>query len=1344
MHQARVAAMYQQTEGPRSELDSHADTCCVGDNALVLYYHNRTVSVAPFLDSFGTEDQVPIVTAAIAYDDPINAQTYVLIVHQALYFGDKLPHNLINPFQCRLNEVRINECARVLTNRPDDSSHSIEFTKEQVKIPLRLNGIVSYFASRRPTLEEYHTCVRLQLTPDEPEWNPLDPTFGTREERMIGDDGNILRRETPPITSREIMQVSIIHNGENLLHQLDSHVRVSSIQSSSRSNAVTAEQLSKRWNIGLDKAKKTLLVTTQRGTRTVAYPSMDARFRTNDRQLRYRRLKTALYTDTMFASTVSTRGNTCAQIFVNDLEWVRSFPMARKGDAHTCLDLLFPEEGVPNTMIMDDAKELIGGEFRSKCRRAGCYSKEIEPYSPWMNRAEGTIRELKRACRRAMIKSGSPKRLWDYCLELQSRIRSNIAHSITTLGGQTPETLMSGETADISNLCEHEWFQWIWYRDEISPFPNDSKTLGRYLGPAKSVGPEMCCHILKPNGRIIQRTTVGAITPAEFNEDALQSRMEDFMRQILQGPLGSAMTESDPLTEGDEDTTTTPSYEAYGDDIRGDEPTMPEGDLFTIDAFDKYIGAQLQLPLQDAMASATVIGRKQDSEGNPVGRSNSNPLLDTRVYDVSFPDGSTDAYAANVIAENMYAQVDEEGRQYNTLDELVDHRHDDTAVTPANAYVTLNGKQHPKRTTQGWQLCVKWKDGSTSWEELKDLKEANPIETAEYALAHSLDSAPAFSWWVSHTLKKRDRIISAVRARFVRKEYKFGIKVPNTIAEARLLDIANGDTFWEKSIEKEMKNVRVAFSILDDDKNLPVDYQRIPCRLLFDVKLDFTRKTRLVAGGHVTDPPAIITYASVVSRESVRIALLIAALNDCNVLGADISNAYLTAPTTERVWTVLGPEWGADAGRRAIIVRALYGLKSSGAAYRNHLASYLRELNFSSCLADPDVWLRTARRQNGETYYEYLLVYVDDLLAISEQPQAILNDVNTYFHLKPESVGTPNLYLGAKLSKTTLPNGVTAWCNSSHRYVQEAIRNTEKYIQEHGGKMLRKKTQSPMENHYRPELDVSPLLDPDRANYYQSQLGILRWTVELGRMDIATEVSMLAAHNALPREGHLAAVFRIYSYLKTKPNARLVFDPTYSDIDYDSFPQENWKDFYGDVSEAIPPNAPPPLGKPVEVRCYVDADHAGDKLTRRSRTGIIIFLNNAPIVWYTKKQNTVETSSFGSEFVALKVATEMLRGLRYKLRMMGISIAGPTYIYCDNNSVVINSSRPASTLKKKSNSIAYHCVRESVAADEQRVTYESTHTNLADLMTKPVPGGTHRDHMVGSLLCDIVPAAPVA
>jgi hypothetical protein len=103
---------------------------------------------------------------------------------------------------------------------------------------------------------------------------------------------------------------------------------------------------------------------------------------------------------------------------------------------------------------------------------------------------------------------------------------------------------------------------------------------------------------------------------------------------------------------------------------------------------------------------------------------------------------------------------------------------------------------------------------------------------------------------------------------------------------------------------------------------------------------------------------------------------------------------------------VLGPEWGADAGWCALIVRTLYGLKSSGVAYHNHLALYFcKELQFHSCLTNPDIWLLLARRQIGEEYYEYLLVYIDDLLAISKQLKIIIDNINDYFDLKPESVG---------------------------------------------------------------------------------------------------------------------------------------------------------------------------------------------------------------------------------------------------------------------------------------------------------------------------------------------------
>lgn len=261
-------------------------------------------------------------------------------------------------------------------------------------------------------------------------------------------------------------------------------------------------------------------------------------------------------------------------------------------------------------------------------------------------------------------------------------------------------------------------------------------------------------------------------------------------------------------------------------------------------------------------------------------------------------------------------------------------------------------------------------------------------------------------------------------------------------------------------------------------------------------------------------------------------------------------------------------------------------------------------------------------------------------------------------------------------------------------------------------------------------------LDPDRASYYQSLIGILRWTVELGRVDISTEVSLLSSHLALPREGHLLAVLQIMAYLKAHHNTRLVFDPTYPTFTREDFTSHDWDQFYGEVEEAIPPNMPKPRGNEVEVWSMVDSDHASEKKTRRSRTGFLIFCNLALVDWTSKRQATIESSVFGAEFVALKHCIETLRGLRYKLRMMGVPIAGPSLIHGDNLSVITNTTVPESTLKKKSNSICYHACRESVAMGESVARHVRTGNNLADLLTK-VLSGEKRRRLVGLILYDI-------
>jgi hypothetical protein len=129
----------------------------------------------------------------------------------------------------------------------------------------------------------------------------------------------------------------------------------------------------------------------------------------------------------------------------------------------------------------------------------------------------------------------------------------------------------------------------------------------------------------------------------------------------------------------------------------------------------------------------------------------------------------------------------------------------------------------------------------------------------------------------------------------------------------------------------------------------------------------------------------------------------------------------------------------------------------------------------------------------------------------------------------------------------------------------------------------------------------------------------------------------------------------------------------------------------------------------------------------------------APIVWFSKHQPTVESSVFGAEFVAMKNGIEKCRGLRYKLRMMGVALSGPTFVYGDNISVVHNTQWPESVLKKKSNSICYHAIRESDAMGESIIGQVPSVDNPADIFTKVVPGGQKRNHLILLLLhefCD--------
>ncbi len=218
----------------------------------------------------------------------------------------------------------------------------------------------------------------------------------------------------------------------------------------------------------------------------------------------------------------------------------------------------------------------------------------------------------------------------------------------------------------------------------------------------------------------------------------------------------------------------------------------------------------------------------------------------------------------------MYANCDPDGYQSFILDSIIDHRRLDTAIKLTDqTRIQSNGRAYKQRSTVGWQLCCLWRDGSTSWIDLNDLKESHPIQTTEYAIAAGIDHEPAFIWWVHDVFRRQNQIISLVKkreTRYLKRTHKFGVCVPKTVQQALDLNRQNGNTLWADAIAKEMKNIRVAFNILPDGTMAPGGYKKIPCHMIFDIKMvDFTRKARLVARGHLTDTPLAMTYARVVS-----------------------------------------------------------------------------------------------------------------------------------------------------------------------------------------------------------------------------------------------------------------------------------------------------------------------------------------------------------------------------------------------------------------------------------------------------------------------------------------------
>jgi hypothetical protein len=364
-------------------------------------------------------------------------------------------------------------------------------------------------------------------------------------------------------------------------------------------------------------------------------------------------------------------------------------------------------------------------------------------------------------------------------------------------------------------------------------------------------------------------------------------------------------------------------------------------------------------------------------------------------------------------------------------------------------------------------------------------------------------------------------------------------------------------------------------------------------------------------------------------------------------------------------------------------------------------------MGFFPCKMEPDVWMR----DKGD-HYEYIATYVDDLCIASKDPKAITDCLIQKYKFKLKGTGPLTFHLGCDYTRDPETGEL---CVSPKKYIERFLANYERIF----GSKPKRRYKSPIEEGDHPELDDSSELPMELAKVYQSLVGGFQWMISLGRFDIATATMTMATFRAEPRIGHMERLQRMCGYLASFSTAAIRIrteEPDYSglpDFEYD------WeRTVYGNCKEVVPDDIPKPLGKPVITTTYKDANLMHCLATGRSVTGILHLLNKTPIDWFSKKQNTVETATYGSEFSAGRVAVDQALDLRLTLRYLGVPIKGKAYLFGDNQSVVTSSTLPHSRLNKRHNALSFHRVREAIAAKIVAFFHIEGKTNPADILSK--------------------------
>ena len=1029
----------------------------------------------------------------------------------------------------------------------------------------------------------------------------------------------------------------------------------------------------------VDVIKRTFAATTQ----YARYPTgskLKKMFKSPFPACNVHRRNEPVCTDTVYSDTPAIfGGETSAQIFVGKESLITdAYPM--KNDAvfvNTLMDNL-RERGAMNKLISDRAQVEVSERVTEVLRALCIEDWQSEPYHQHQNFAERRYNTLKTHVNRVMNRSGAPANTWFLCLKYVCFVLNRV--SVAGLHGRSPLEAGTGSTPDISVLLRFHFWQRVYFATddaENNGFPSGgTERAARMIGIAESVGHAMTYELLtEDTNKKIYRSRVRPCT----QESGINKRVD-----LNPDSASGENNKKDPVF-----------IQSKNEKENGENNGAS---LKTVDPRD-LIGRTFLRPAS-----------KEEGEEQRFRCEIVSAIIDR---DKGLADERARCRFICSVNDNEFEEI-------VTYNEILNHIENDfedesnvwtfKSISAHQGPLTVNS---PHYKGSRYNVLVNWETGEQTYEPLALIAADDPVTCAIYAKENNLLEEAGWRRFksIAKRQKKLTRMIHQAKLRSFRtaKTYMYGYEVPRTHKEAMALDEKFKCTRWTDSETLEVEQLLAYETFLNRGKGslVPEGYKKIRVHMIYAVKHDGRHKARLVAGGHLTDIPIDSVYSGVVSLRGLRMVIFLAELNGLETYATDIGNAYLEAYTSERVCIIAGPELGALEGSLLIIAKALYGLRSSGKRWHEKFADTLRAEGFTPSKAEEDIWMR----RNEDNLYEYIAVYVDDLALSMKNPKAFCDVLMSKYKYKLKGTGPIAFHLGCDFFR----DDDGCLCFAPRKYVDKMCEGYERMF----GEKPNRKHGSPLEKGDHPELDGTEFLEPDGIKKYQSMIGALQWAVSIGRADVTTAVMTMSGYRVAPRQGHLERAKRIYGFLLRFRDACIrirIDEPDYSDL-----PNQNhdWlHSVYGNVSELIPLGIPEPLGNYVTTTTYVDANLYHDMITGRSVTGIMHFMNQTLVDWYSRKQATVETATYGSEFVAARTATDQIMDLRLTLRYLGVPIRDTSYMFGDNKAVVDSSTVPHAKLHKRHNALSFHRVREAVCSGMVSFFHIGGIHNPADILSK--------------------------